>query len=138
MINDFEMSDKLVNFENNDIVLGGGYGRVAINNGEADFIGASHHSNSTGEVSAIAHAIDSTMEMMKGFGKSGPLKTKAGPPQNVFLCYDSTYAAGISGGNFQSKANVELVEIGQEKVALLSSVSSCNYMHTKAHGGIFL
>jgi len=105
-------------------VLAERWGPVVLDAKHPHFLGAEKCSNNTGELSGIAEALLWLRDE----------ETRAGP---AVLCYDSTYAANITSGKFQAKANRELARMcrglfGEECVRRHRQL---DFEHVKGHSG---
>ena len=100
-----------------DVVIGGGFGLVSTNASEYSYIGAVDHTVSTGEVSAMYHAGDHVDALLKGIGIEDALCAKETSPSEIIFAYDSTYAAGVTGGSKDYFNNNTLIENTVNKIA---------------------
>mmetsp|Transcript_17434 Transcript_17434/g.22696 ORF Transcript_17434/g.22696 Transcript_17434/m.22696 type:complete len:146 (-) Transcript_17434:363-800(-) len=97
------------------------YGPVEIDATHSDFLGAQVKSNNTGELSAIAHAL----QWLQSRDDTLP----------AIICYDSKYAANITQSIWVAKKNLALARTCQRLFSQVSSRRSLTFQHVKGHSG---
>eukprot|EP00401_Gymnodinium_catenatum_P003972 CAMPEP_0117496278 /NCGR_PEP_ID=MMETSP0784-20121206/20571_1 /TAXON_ID=39447 /ORGANISM="" /LENGTH=556 /DNA_ID=CAMNT_0005291237 /DNA_START=115 /DNA_END=1783 /DNA_ORIENTATION=+ len=98
------------------------YGPVVLDSSSKFFLGAEVGSNNTGEVSAICEAL----LWLRDFERS---------QRSVAICYDSTYAAKTTTGEFKAEKNKDLVERARKLLREVRATRRVRFEHVKGHSG---
>ena len=105
------------------------YGPVLTQNYDPLWLGATTHTNNTGEVSAIGEACRWLLSYID-------LRPPFAPPLSATILYDSMYAYGVTTRLTTPTCNHGLVETVANLVTRVRSKIQLTFQHIKGHSGV--